>query len=151
MGALHYREKRAMRITTSAQEAPDVRDARAGVLEAAMTWLRAAEAGDIDGYLAAITEDAVMMYAGQPAVIGKEDVRRFLDQFFPHFSFRFEPWESHEIVVAGNWAFHRYSGIAAITPKTGGEPEVLDRKYIDILRLEGGVWKTSHHIFNTNR
>jgi len=78
-------------------------------------------------------------------------VEPFIVEFFQEYEFRFDPWQTDEIVVLGDRAFHRYSGIATISPKAGGEPLVLDRKYIDILRQEDGVWRISHHIFNTNR
>jgi len=40
--------------------------------------LSASEEGDVEGYLDGITDDAVMMYHGMPAMIGKEAVRPFL-------------------------------------------------------------------------
>jgi len=113
--------------------------------------LAASEAGDAEAYLSSLANDAVMMYSGQPSVVGKKAIEAFAVDFFERFHFKFAPWQSEEVIVAGTWAFHRYSGIATITPKEGGEPVILDRKYIDILRLEGGSWKVSHHIFNTNR
>lgn len=126
-------------------------DSRAPVVAAFEAMLSAAEAGDVEGYLAGITDDAVMMYSGQPSVVGKKAVEPFIVEFFEQYAFKCDPWQSDEIVVLGTWAFHRYSGIATLRPKGGGEPVVLDRKYIDILRLEDGSWKISHHIFNTNR
>jgi uncharacterized protein (TIGR02246 family) len=126
-------------------------DPRASVVAAFKALLAAGESGDAEGYLEAITDDAVMMYSGQPSVVGRKAVEAFIVDFFDRFDFRFDPWQSEEVVVSGNWAFHRYSGVATITPKEGGEPVVRDRKYIDILRNERGSWKVSHHIYNTNR
>lgn len=76
--------------------------------------------------------------------------RRVLSEFFEEYRFEFEPWQSEEIQLSGDWAFHRFSGIATLMPKGGGEPTYLDRKYIDILRKIDGSRKISHHIYNTN-
>ena len=107
--------------------------------------------GDPRGYMSWLTDDAVMMYAEQPAVVGHEAILPFVTGFFADYTFRFEPWQSEEIQVDGNLAFHRYNGIATIAAKDGGNVVELDRKYIDVLRKEGDSWKVSHHIYNTNR
>ena len=91
------------------------------------------------------------MYSGQPAVVGTAEIRSFITDFLENYKFQFNPWQSDEIQFLGDWAFHRYSAIATITPKGGGDSFELDRKYIGILRKEAGVWKVSHHIFNTNK
>ncbi len=108
------------------------------------------ESGDVEGYMNHLSEEAVMMYSGQPAVVGTAKIRSFITDFFENYKFQFNPWQSNEIQVLGDWAFHRYSGIATITPKSGGEFIKLDRKYIDILRKEADSWKVTHHIFNKN-
>ena len=51
----------------------------------------------------------------------------------------------------GDWALLRYTGVAVITPKDGGEPSIRNRKYIEILHKEDGRWKFSHHIYNLNK
>jgi ketosteroid isomerase-like protein len=121
------------------------------VLEAVHHLITVAEAGDIEGYLGCLTSDAVMMYGGRPAFSGRDSVRPFITAFFAQYDFVFGPWESKEIVVTDGWAFHRYEGIATLVPKDGGEPIVLDRKYIDIMRYENGSWKLARHIYNLNQ
>ena len=109
------------------------------------------ESGDIEGYMSYLSEDAVMMYSGQPAIVDNRKLQSYLTDFFKNFEFELNRWQSDEIQISGDLAFHRYSGIATITPKDGGESSILDRKYIDILRKEAGAWKVSHHIYNTNK
>ena len=127
-----------------------VEDERKAVLNAVDRMIAVAEAGDVDGYLESLTSDAVMMYDGQPAFSGPERVRPFVTSFFAQYDFVFGPWETKEIVVIDDWAFHRYDGIATLVPKDGGESLVFDRKYIDIMRYENGSWKLSRHIYNLN-
>jgi len=123
---------------------------RKAVLNAVDRLITVAEAGDVEGYLESLTADVVMMYDGQPAFSGPESVRPFVTEFFAQYDFVFGPWESKEIVVTDDWAFHRYEGIATLVPKEGGETIVFDRKYVDIMRYENGSWKLSHHIYNLN-
>lgn len=132
------------------KSAIDVEAEREAVMEAFKGLIVVSETGDVEGYMNHLSEEAVMMYSGQPAVVGTAKIRSFITDFFKNYKFQFNPWQSDEIQVLGDWSFHRYSGIATITPKGGGESVKLDRKYIDILRKEAGSWKVTHHIFNTN-
>ena len=126
-------------------------DTEATAILAAFDGLvRASEAGNVDGYVAHLADDAMMMYANTPAVVGKENARGFVTQFFADYQWNFDPWRSEEIEVAGEWAFHRYSGVSISTPKCGGKVLREDRKYIDIWRKDGDAWKVSHHIYNVN-
>ena len=112
--------------------------------------LSAAEKGDVEGYLDAITDDAVMMYSGMPAIIGKKAARSFITDFLRNNRFQFTDYTFQEKRVMEDWALMRFTGVAVISPKNGGEPSILDRKYIDIYRRENGRWRLSHHIYNLN-
>ena len=113
--------------------------------------LSASEEGDVEGYLDGITDDAAMMYHGMPAIIGKETVRPFITDFFRNYRFQFTDYTFQEKRVMGDWALLRYTGVAVISPRDGGEPSMRDRKYIEILHKEDGRWKFSHHIYNLNK
>jgi ketosteroid isomerase-like protein len=123
---------------------------RQAVLNAVNRLVIVSEAGDVEGYLESLTADAVMMYDGRPAFVGRESVRPFLTRFFARYDFVFGPSETMELVVIDDWAFHRYEAIVTLIPKNGGESRVKDRKYIDILRCENGSWKLARHIYNLN-
>jgi ketosteroid isomerase-like protein len=90
-----------------------------------------------------------MMWDGQPEVIGHEAIHEFMSRFSGGTGFDFQG-RTDEIQIVGDWAFHRYSGVAVMSPSDGGDPIKLDRKYIDILRRENGTWRISHHIYNLN-
>ena len=56
-----------------------------------------------------------------------------------------------EVAVAGDLAFHRYTGVLWVKPKQGGDPRRNDRRYIDVFRREpGGGWRVWQHIFTSN-
>jgi uncharacterized protein (TIGR02246 family) len=128
-------------VRTSDQQR--IKDVLNGIVAAAQT-------GDLDAYLSFVTEDAVMMWGGQPEVIGHKAVHEFMSQFSSGTQFDVQ-WETDEIEIFGNRAYHRYSGIAVMTPNDGGDVVRLDRKYFDLLRKEeDGTWRLSHHIYNLN-
>jgi len=112
--------------------------------------LSASEKGDVEGYLDAITDDAVMMYPGMPAIIGKDAIRPFITDWFKSYKFQLTDYTFQEKRVMVDWALLRYTGVAVITSRDEGEPSLRDRKYIELLRKEDGKWKFSHHIFNLN-
>jgi uncharacterized protein (TIGR02246 family) len=109
----------------------------------------AAQVGDLDAYLSFVTDDAVMMWGGQPEVIGHQAIHEYMSRFSGGTQFDVQ-WNTDDIEIFGNRAYHRYSGVAVMTPTNGGEPVRLDRKYLDLLRKEDGTWRISHHIFNLN-
>jgi ketosteroid isomerase-like protein len=123
---------------------------RQAVLNAVNRLITVSEAGDVEGYLESLTADVVMMYHGQPAFVGPESVRPFATNVFAQYDFVFGAWETKELVVIDDWAFHRYEAIVTLIPKDGGESSVRDRKYIDIMRHENGSWKLARHIYNLN-
>lgn len=121
------------------------------VMKVFQSGLSASEKGNVEGYLDAITDDAVMMYHGMPAIIGKKAVQPFITDFLRNYGFQFTNYTFEEKRVMGDWALLRYTGVAVTSPRDGGEPSMRDRKYIDIYRKEDGRWKLSHHIYNLNK
>jgi ketosteroid isomerase-like protein len=107
-------------------------------------------------YANAHTEDAVLMYDGEPAIIGRENVYAYIMDSFSkvlsEYVFEFPRWNTEELIIADSWAFHRFNGIAVLRSKEGGESIELDRKYLDIWRKSPeGDWKISRHIYNRNK
>jgi ketosteroid isomerase-like protein len=116
--------------------------------------------GDIstiaDFYANAHTEDAVLMFPGEPAVDGRENVFAYIKDNFSkvlsEYVFEFPIWNTEELIIVDSWAFHRFNGIAVLRPKKGGESIELDRKYLDIWkRSPEGDWKIARHIYNRNK
>jgi ketosteroid isomerase-like protein len=109
-----------------------------------------------DFYANAHAEDAVLMFDGEPAVVGRENVYAYIKDNFSkvlsEYVFEFPIWNTEELIIADSWAFHRFNGIAVLRPKKGGEPLELDRKYLDIWRKSPeGDWKIARHIYNLNK
>jgi uncharacterized protein (TIGR02246 family) len=131
-----------MNSDARASDQQQIKDVLRGIVAAAQT-------GDPDAYLSFVAENAVMMWGGQPEVIGHTAVHEFMSQFSGGTQFDVE-WATDEIEIFGSRAYHRYSGVAVMTPDDGGDVDRRDRKYLDLLRKEEGTWQISHHIYNLN-
>lgn len=130
---------------------PDTSADEQAIKDAFGAWVRVAEAGDADSYSTYITDDALILGPGQP-VVGKAAIRPWVAGFFADWKFSFPKWTDEEIIVAGDVAIHRYSGVATLTSKKGADTTLADRKYIDILRREAdGKWRVARHMFNLNQ
>lgn len=115
-------------------------------------WVAATEAGDVEAYAAHIAEDAVFMGPGAPAVSGKEAIVASIAEYFAGWEFSIPSWTTHEVIVSGDVAIHRYSNVAIFSPKGGGESFELDRKNMDVLqRQPDGRWLVYRHMFNLNK
>ena len=96
------------------------------------------------------SEDAVVMFAGEPAAVGKEAItarqQRFDDQNTAE-----EARSVDEVVLSGDWAFVRWTGAGTVTPKDGGESIEFDRKGITIYQRQAdNSWKFARVIWNSN-
>jgi len=97
------------------------------------------------------TEDAVVMYASEPAAIGKEAIRA-RQQIFDDQATAEETRSVEEVVVSGDWAFVRWTGTGAVTPKDGGESSEFNRKGITIFQRQADTsWKIARVIWNSNQ
>jgi uncharacterized protein (TIGR02246 family) len=111
-----------------------------------------AEAGNPDGWFDFIADDAVYLLPGFPPIAGAKAIRDFVAGFLKEWWFSFPKWTIDEIVVSGNLAIYRYSGVATMTAKDGSETVTEDRKYVDVYRkTEDGRWLLACHMYNLNQ
>ena len=106
--------------------------------------------GDLDGWIAQFTEDAIFMPPNSVVLKGKEAGREFARPWYERSNIEFEI-SVDEIEVHGNWAFARWSFVGRYTPKVGGDTTQDNGKEIWILRRQPeGSWKCSHIIYNSD-
>ena len=112
--------------------------------------LSAFSAGDIDGNLATLTQDVVMMPPNEQLLTGAAAVRSWLRSVHEQFKINARYTES-QVVVAGDWAIQRYVGVGTITPKKGGRPIEERFKGIHIYqRQPDGSWRIAQDIWNSD-
>jgi len=112
---------------------------------------RAFNATDLDGFMAPLADDVVLMgHGGPPALVGKEAVRSNYKEFFERGAFiPYLTVSSDEVVVSGDWAFDRGIWVVIRTYKRGVRRERLKSCYVMIWRRQPeGTWKLAREIWN---
>jgi uncharacterized protein (TIGR02246 family) len=108
-------------------------------------------AGDTEGYLALVADDAVLMPPNAPPVIGKDAIRSWNQAMSKRFRFQAYTPIDDEVVLAGEWAFRRATANWTLTPIAGGEPIHDSGKFIIIYeRQPDGSWRVARDIWNSN-
>ena len=108
-------------------------------------------AKDPDATVAVFTDDAILMPANSPPLVGKDQIRAV-------YTFAYHQMgdvdvhtegEIDEIEVAAPWAFLREHHTVVLEPRDGGDPEVDQRTALLILRKQpDGSWKIHRYIWN---
>ncbi len=113
-------------------------------------YLAAINANDPVAFLATVTEDVVFIAPNAPAIVGKAKLEPWVRGYFDAVE---TSWEktSLEFVVAGDWAFERYSYKAADQPRGGGDVSVETGNGINIYRLGAdNVWRVARDVWATD-
>ena len=112
--------------------------------------IAAINTGDVEGFLAVLTEDVIGMPPNEPAMIGQDAVGSWTQSLLDQFTIQAD-YTSSDIVVAGDWAFEHFSGNWTLTPKAGGEPIAETFKGIHIYQRQAdGSWKIAWDTWNSD-
>lgn len=110
----------------------------------------AMESGNIDRYLAVLTDDAIFMPPNSPSKTGAE-LRNWLRSFVEGFRVEWLSFVSTEMLFAGEIAFHSYTYTWRVCARTNGEPTIAAGKGVHLLRRQqDGSWRIAHEIWNGN-
>jgi ketosteroid isomerase-like protein len=137
----------AMAAAASA-EAPDTQAVERAAHDA---YVRAINSNDVATLLADLTDDVVYQSPGEPEIVGKEAVRKWVAAYFG--SFRTH-WEKTSIgfVVSGDWAFERYTYKSTDTDKKTGAVSTDVGKGINIYRRgKDGRWRVAIDGWSSDR
>ncbi len=112
-------------------------------------WIAAETSGDLESFMALWSDDGVMMPPNAPTLIGKDAMRELARDFYNQFTVTVET-VIDDIVVAGDWAYIRWTTIAGTTtPKDGGMLITGSGKALWILKRQAdGNWKLAYDIWN---
>ena len=122
----------------------------------AIEAMRAAEgvavaAGDVDAMMALYADDIVIMAPNEPMASGVDAAREWGNEFFGMFSATVSSYTSDDIVIMGDVAIERYSGLFTVTPKAGGDAMAETIKGIHVYRRQAdGSWKMTHDVWNSD-
>jgi uncharacterized protein (TIGR02246 family) len=107
-------------------------------------------AGDYDALAELYDEDAIRMPNEAPAQVGRESIREWFRQ-----EMEAAEREIDNVVrdaqVFGDWGYMWGDAEGLLTPRDGGEPTVVDSKWMSVVRRQpDGSWKTYRDIYNSS-
>ncbi len=112
-------------------------------------WIAAINAGDPDGFVAVLTDDAVWLPWGQPAIQGKERIRAWLAVPFAQFTYDYAVSDVR-VRVAGDWAVERARFRTRAQTRNGGEAPTHEGTYTMLWRRGGSNgWLIERYIDHT--
>jgi ketosteroid isomerase-like protein len=115
------------------------------------TYIAAINSNNVDTLLAELTDDSVYQSPGEPEIVGKAAVRKWIAAYFG--STRTH-WEKTSIgfVVSGDWAFERYTYKSTDTDKKNGTVSNDVGKGINIYRRgNDGRWRVAIDGWSSDR
>ncbi len=110
-------------------------------------FIRVYNAGNLEGVLAYYSDDLIKIRQGGPAETKAETAKRVAG-VFDKFHSRVDV-TNDEIRVSGEMAYTRGTFRVTLTPKAGGEPQMIERRYLEIWRKEDGRWRVARTMDNT--
>ena len=121
---------------------PDLQAERAELFRQDKAWAQAAAAKDLEKTVSVWADDARVLPPGQPAVVGKEAIRRYVSEAFavPGFSIQ---WETTDFVVSASGDMAYGVGTNQVTVNgPDGTPLTERGRGVTVWRKgPGGAWK----------
>lgn len=122
---------------------------RAALTERREAWEMAANAAAWDDLAALYADDGVLMAPNAPAVRGRSNIRRFLDELAA-LSPRDVRLAANEVEICGDTAYEVGTYTMSVQPP-GAQRMNDSGKYIVIYKRQGdGSWMVARDIFNTD-
>ena len=106
---------------------------------------------DVDGMARAYAPDAVIMPPGEPKVVGGDAIRAWFQSAVDRFRFEEYRVTNSELVTHRDWAPRRGGMFWRLAPKKGGDPIMLDTKFLQLWQRQAdGSWRIARGIWNSN-
>jgi uncharacterized protein (TIGR02246 family) len=110
-------------------------------------FVSAYNAGNLEAVMDYYAPDLIKLRQGSPPETKAETAQR-IKTVFDRYNSRVDV-VTDEIHVSGKTAYTRGSFRVTLTPKMGGEPQTVDRRYLEIWRKENGRWLVARTMDNT--
>ena len=124
---------------------------RAAIYEHRTAYNGALKAGDLEGWLATLSDDCVLLPPDAPALNGKEEIRQWAGKnMFSVFDIELD-YDFDELEFMGQTAYAWGWFDQTLRPKDGGELIKLRGKFLDVFKTnEQGEWKLARWAYNTD-
>lgn len=125
---------------------------RAAIYQHRVAYNGTLKDGDLEGWLATLTDDCVFLPPGAPPMNGKDAVRMWAkDSIFDVYDTELE-YDFEELDFAGSsayaWGWFRQN----LNPKDGSGPLELRGKFLDVFKKnEAGEWKLARCAYSTDQ
>ncbi len=128
---------------------PDEVGAVEAIGQRRISWIAAINAGDPDGFVAVLADDAVWLPWGQPAVSGKERIHDWLAAPFAEFTYDYCVTDIR-VRIAGEWAVERARFRTRAEKRGGGEAPTHEGTYTILWRRTASAdWLIERYIDHT--
>ena len=116
------------------------------IAAATQSFIAAYNAGDLQGVMAHYTDDLVKCRQGG-STENKKDVGARMFLVFRDYAGDLYV-TTDEIEVHGDVAFTRGNFRAVLTPKAGGKEQIIERRFLEVLRREDNRWLVARTMDN---
>ena len=123
----------------------------AAIKQLAEDWRSGWIAGDVEFVMSLYAEDPVLMPQGQPAIVGKQNIRPLYEAVMKEVEFDSKA-KVMDVEVSGDLGYFWCSYTLTATPKATGQTFEVPGKYLCIVkRQEDGSWKITKLMDNSNQ
>lgn len=113
-------------------------------------WIAAINDGDPVGFVAVVADDAIWLPVGQPAIVGKEQIRDWLSAPFEAFIYDYSVTEI-QVRPAGMWAVEYARFQTRAEKRQGGKMPTHEGTYTILWRYtEPAGWLIDRYIDHTD-
>lgn len=136
-------------VATPAGAKVDVAAERAALLRTDQAWSQAAASKDVEKTLWFWTDDATVYPPGQPAVVGKDAIRRYVTEGFgmPGFSIGWET-SAFEVSASGDMAYGLGTNVVTINDPQGKVITERGRGVTVWRKDKDGSWRCVIDVWN---
>lgn len=111
----------------------------------------AANAGDLERWIALWVDDGIRIPPGAPRCLGKAEIRREMQPLFDLFDTSKMIIQPEEVRILGDWAYSHGTYEFEMAPKEGGKTKNFSGKFLAILEKQvDGSWKIAIDCHNCN-
>ena len=124
---------------------------KAVVEGATAAFHQALRTNDLDTFMSYVAEDVLFMPPGEPAVRGRDAVRKWMTDFLAQYRTSSLTLADREVVVGSGWAVELGTFEWALQPAGGGSA-VTDRgNYMQVWKEQADrTWRFSREVYNSS-
>ena len=137
--------------SASASSTPSSADEGAALMQVSRDWAKAAESRDVERVLSYWADDAIVMPADQPALVGKEAIRGMVQSGFTDSTFSIT-WEPERAVISqsGDIGYLVEHNRMTFRDPSGRKRTTFGKGVTIWKKDAGGNWKNVVDVFNTS-